>query len=1131
MRNGFFALLLLLSAATDAFGDDPAPTVPDTGDWYKISVESDGIYRITYTELRNLGIADPENVRIYGSGGAMLPETADKNFADGLKEIPVWMYTGADGVFNSGDYVLFYGQGPAVWQYDTESRNFAHSLHLWENRSYYFVTSKPGGKRIVTENAPQKPATQQVNAFDEHLFHEKESVSLVRSGRYWYGEHFYKTTGNNMLTQNFSFTIPDIDTGAPASLNISFVAKSSAVTYLEVSCNNTQIANQAFPGATGTEFSFNTPTFNPASGNISVKLTLNQNGSEYAEGWLNHIRLFARRKLNMSGSPMFFRDTRSVGNGSVSEFRITNGTANTQVWDVTNMHDIKRMSTSLSGNTLSFAAATDSLREFAAFDITSSLPKPNFPDKRIGNQNLHAINDADMVIVTHPDFMAAARQLADVHGEKDGLKVVAVTAEQVYNEFSSGMQDPAAIRNFMKLLYEKSPAGKFKYLLLMGDGSYDNKSNLMNSGQSSFNTNYIVTYQSVNSTNELSSYVSDDYFGVLGNGESVETGKLAIGIGRLPVQTAEQAQNMVDKIRRYIDAKAEGDWPNLIGLLADDEDNNLHTLQSENLAGFINTNHPQYTIDKLYFDAFPQTVTVDGHRYPEVEQRLNNLMNRGCLLINYIGHGNESALSEERVVNTTSISRRKNTLYPLFVAATCEFGRYDNYAKVTAGESMVLGPDGGAIALLTSTRLVYSNLNFQFNSGFFRELFSKPAAGDEHRLGDILKRAKNGLISGSNANNINRLCFTFLCDPALKPVIPSNSVQTVSINGIPISEPSDTLKAGAGVTVKARIADANGQTLTGFNGVAHFSLFDKPAEVTSLGNDNNPLPITFSTQNSILYKGKAGVKNGEFEISFVMPRDINYSYGFGKISYYAYSENDAAAGAFEEITVGGSATAPDDTAGPEIRLFMNDTLFRDGGITDQNPTLIAYLRDENGINTSDRGIGHGITAVLNNNTDAVYHLNPYYEAALDDSRKGTVVYRFSNLPVGHYELLFTARDINNNPSRASIRFRVTQSSVLQIVNLHNFPNPFSEATEIYFEYNMPETNMEVELQIFDMTGRELRSVKQSLYSRGYTSGRFLWDGRDATGNKMKSGIYPYRVTLRSPKGQVVRESSKIMLVY
>ncbi len=735
------------------------------------------------------------------------------------------------------------------------------------------------------------------------------------------------------------------------------------------------------------------------------------------------------------------------------------------------------------------------------------------------------MENVDMVIVTHSDFMDAAQELAAVHYSKDGMTVNVVTAEQVYNEFSSGMQDPAAIRNFMKYLYEKPSAAKLKYLLLLGDGSYDNKSNQMKEGRATANTNYIVTYQSVNSWHSTDSYVSDDYFGILGDTEAVETGKLAIGVGRIPVQTAVQAKEAVDKILRYIDTQVAGDWPNLMGLLADDEDVNEHMKQSETLANDVTTGHPQYTVEKLYFDAFPQKTTADGHRYPEVEQRLNNLLNKGCLLVNYIGHGNESGLSAERVVNTTSIGQWKNKLYPLFVAATCEFGRYDNDAKVTAGESVLLSPTGGGIAVLTSTRLVYSPLNFEFNRSFLRELLNRPADGDDHRLGDVLRRAKNTLDP-----SVNKLCFTFLGDPALKPVIPIDSVRTVSINGKLVSEPLDTLKANSNVTVKGHITGTEGQVLTGFNGIVHFSLFDKARESKTLNNDGDAVPMTFYTQTSTLYKGKTEVKNGEFEISFIMPRDINYQYGFGKISYYAYSDNgEAAAGAFEEITVGGSVPGVDDTEGPKIQLFMNDAQFRDGGITDQNPKLIAYLQDEHGINTSDEGIGHNITATLSNNPAAVYILNPYYEADLGNHNKGVVNYRFTNLPVGNYELLFTAWDLENNPSQAGIKFRVTKSTILQIDKLYNYPNPFIDNTRIYFEFNMPDTELEVELQVYDMSGRLLRSMKQSLFSTGYTSGNVEWDGLDANNNHMRPGIYPYRVILRTEKGQMVWQASKMVI--
>ncbi|MDR1171529.1 MAG: type IX secretion system sortase PorU, partial [Bacteroidales bacterium] len=1063
-------------SAFHMFGGDSL-SVMASGDWYKITVDRDGIYRITFSELVGLGITDPANVRIYGSGGAMLSEKANENSGNDLQEIPIWMYTGNDGVFNSGDYILFYGQGPALWQYNKEKQTFEHSIHLWDNQSCYFITSRAGGKRITTETPPSASPSQTVTSFDERQYYEAEQMNLIKSGRYWYGEDFRSAT----TTYQFPFTVPDVETGA-AWMNISFMAQTpSSAAHLAVKCNGRQVADQPLPVSSdyqvATATTFNTSTFNPASSNLSVELTVNRNGVGNSGGWLDYIRLFARRKLNMASSQLFFRDTQSVGAGGTSRFLVTGSSTNTQVWDITDRYNIRRMDASLSGSTLSFSAATDALREFVAFDITSGLLKPAFPEKntRIDNQNLHGMENVDMVIVTHPNFMDAAQELAALHYSRDGMTVNVVTAEQVYNEFSSGMQDPAAIRNFMKHLFEKPAAIKLKYLLLLGDGSYDNKSNQMKEGRATANTNFIVTYQSVNSWHSTNSFVSDDYFGVLGDDEAVETGKLAIGVGRIPVQTASQARDAVDKIRRYIDAQLSGDWPNLMGLLADDEDGNLHMTQSETLANYVATNHPQYTIEKLYFDAFPQTVTIDGHRYPEVEQGLNNLLNKGCLLVNYIGHGNESGLSAERVVNTTNIGQWKNKLYPLFVVATCEFGRYDNDTRVTAGESALLSSTGGGIAVLTSTRLVYSSLNFEFNQRFFHELLHRPAEGDDHRLGDVLRRAKNA--SGSS---VNKLCFTLLGDPALKPVIPTDSVRTVSINGKLAGEPLDTLKANSSVTVKGCITGTDGRVLTGFNGIVHFSLFDKAHESKTLNNDGDAVPIAFRTQTSTLYKGKTAVENGEFELSFIMPRDINYQYGFGKISYYACSDHgEAAAGAFEKITVGGSVPGVDDADGPKIRLFMNDTQFRDGGITDQNPKLIAYLQDEHGINTSDEGIGHNITAALSNNPAAVYILNSYYEADLGSHNKGMVNYRFTNLPVGNYELLFTAWDLENNPSQASIRFRVTRSSTLQIDKLYNYPNPFTDNTRIYFEFNMPDTELQVELQVYDMSGRLLRSMKQS----------------------------------------------------
>ena len=1114
--------------------DNNYSSVMSSGDWFKISVEHDGIYRITYSELVNLGIFDPENVRIYGLGGSMLPEMADENSSQDLREIPLWMHTN-DGVFKSGDYILFYGQAPTVWQYNAENKTFEHFVHLWDTKTYYFITSKAGGKRISTETPPTTNITNTVTCFDERQFHEMEMTNLLRSGRHWYGENFF---GDQNAVQRFNFTIPDIVYGESATINIAFMARAnSSAAQLQVRHNHEVIATHSLPenlkdhDATAT--SFNTLPFYPVSGNVPIELSFIRNGVQNAGGWLDFIRLFVRRKLNMSTSQIFFRDTRTVGTNQTSSFQITGSSSNIHVWDISDVHNVKRMQTSLSGSTLSFSAHTDNLREFVAFDATSGLLRPNFPQNngRTENQNLRGIENVDMIIVTHPNFLEASRDLAALHIQRDGLAVAVVTTQQIYNEFSSGMQDPAAIRNFSKFVYEKPSAVKLKYLLLMGAGSYDNRSVMISAAT---NPNFVVTYQSDDSLHGINSYVSDDYFGILDDNEHIETGKLSIGVGRIPVRTAQQARDVVEKTRRYMDAMITGDWQNVIGLLAEDGDSNNFTKHAEELAEYISDNHPQCRVEKLYLDAFPRIATVDGHRYPELETQLLSLFDNGSLLINYIGHGNTTGLTSGRVLNNTNILQLQNRLYPIFVAATCDFGRYDG-VSVSGSENMMLSANGGSIAVVSSSRLVYSMENLDFNLNFIQELLTRFEANDneQNRLGDILRRAKNATKTDSHNERMNKLCFALIGNPALKPLIPEMKIKTLTINDISacmILE-LDTLKANGFVTVKGAIIDKQNNIHSGFNGVLHFALFDKPHERKTFDHNNDGVIMNFTTQTSTLFKGKAAVTDGLFEVSFILPRNINHQYGFGKFTYFAISNDgkNAAAGSYREIIVGGSMQGTENEKGPQIYLFMNDTYFRSGGITDQNPRLLAFLQDEKGINTSDESIGHNITAVLNNDYSNAFVLNRYYEADLGYHNRGIVSYRFTNLPQGNYELTFTAWNLDNIPSQKNILFRVASSSTLKIDNLFNYPNPFTDNTRIYFEFNMPFAQMQIELQIYDITGRLLRSMKQSYTTEGYTSGDFEWDGRDSNGNRMYRGVYPYRVILSSDKGEMVLRSSRMTI--
>jgi hypothetical protein len=995
----------------------------------------------------------------------------------------------------------------------------------------YFITSKSGGKKIHTE-ASLSPASTIVHTFDERKVHQSELTNLQRSGRYWYGEHFGAGT-HTALSRRFPFTIPDLDRDGSISLNVAFMAQTpNPIVHLQVNVNNLQIASKSLPVnesyQTASRIVFDTDKFYSQSENLLIDLTLQQNEIGFAAGYLDYIRLFARRRLNASTSQLFFRDTQSVGYGQNSEFHISGGSHSKHVWDITDIHNVKRMETSLSGTTLSFCTNTDNLREFVVFDIANGLLTPTFSRNDVQNQNLHALTDIEMVIVTHPDFLSAANDLANLHRERDDMTVAVVTAEQIYNEFSSGMSDPAAIRNFMKYLYEKPSSRNLKYLLLFGSGTYDNRGIIIRNG------NFIITYQSENSWHSINSFTSDDYFGILGSGEPIISGKvdsinqpvitsnIDIGIGRIPVQTVKEARDIVDKTIRYMDASISGHWANNIGLIADDGDMNLHLQQSNSLAYHIEQNYGNYYIEKLYSDAFPRVATADGHRYPVVEQKLNDLLNDGSLLVNFVGHATPSGLSSNRLVTTSSIQSWRNRRYPIFVAATCDFGRFDN--EQTGSAEMLFSTSGGAIAVISSTRLALSGLNYDLNVQFMHELLGNVSA-DDHRLGDIIRRTKNGL-----RESVNKHSFTLLGNPALKPIIPTATVNTLSINEKQYGNAIDTLRANSTIILKGNILE-NGIFDNNFNGDVQITVYDKEVNRTTLGSSELSPQFAFKSWSSILYKGTAHVKNGEFEVEIVMPRNMEYRYGDGKITYFARSEEGkTAAGALSNIVVGGYVPKLSEIDKPIIQLFMNDTLFRNGGITDQNPTLIARLHSAIGINTSLSGIGRQITANFDDNPHNIFVLNRYYQTDIDNIHSGTVQYQFTNLPEGTYKLHFTAWDLDNNYARDSITFRVTSSERLQIANLYNYPNPTTESTRIYFEVNFPRSELDVQLHIFDSSGRLLCYKEQQIITEGFTSGFFEWDGKNMNGNLVGSGIYPYRISVRTKDGQTKQLSSKIVTI-
>ena len=886
------------------------------------------------------------------------------------------------------------------------------------------------------------------------------------------------------------------------------------------------ISVQNISGAYATEYAkiaSGISEFNSLNSNFDIEIDY-KSSDNGAIGWLDYIQINARSKLTMEANSLLFRDA-SLFSNEVATFVLSNVMPQTHVWDVTDHANIKELNTNISGDVLSFNDSINKLHEYIAFNSDAYLEP--IIHSFIDNQNLHNIgSDIEYVIVTHKDFLVSAQRLSELHALRSNLKSAVVTLDQVYNEFSSGRQDVSAIRDFMRMLY-KRPGSQLKYLLLFGDGSYDPKDRVIN------NTNYIPTYQSVNSTHPIYSYVTDDYFGLLDENEGLfgNSDEIDIGIGRFPVTDLDEAEKLVNKIERYNLKESFGSWRNNVVFVADDgdsNDGNTHMWQADSLANYIADNYREINIHKIYLDNYYQEATSAGPRSPTAQNLINNRIDQGALLVNYTGHGSPLGWTKERILEIDQInSWSNNNKLPLFMTATCKFSYFDDPAIISAGEQVLLHPDGGAIGLLSTTRLVYSPPNYNLNSKFIRTLFNKEN-GYYLRLGDIVKRTK--ILSGSSINNRN---FILLGDPALMLAYPSYDIKTTHID--------DTLRALQHVTISGQIEN-EGVLLSDFNGDLFATVYDKEVINNTLGQESCT-PMPYRDQNNILYKGSASIIQGKFSFSFIVPKDIEYNYAPGKISYYAVNDDEtnpidangsvgvSDSGSIEFIIGGSAENINYDYEGAQIDLFMNTRNFIQGGVTDRNPILIADIIDASGINTVGNGIGHDITAILDGNTAAVYVLNDFYEAEQDNYKKGVIRFPFYNLEPGDHTVLLKVWDVFNNSSEKEIHFTVVDATELLISDFIAFPNPFTTVTDIYFEHNQVNQNLDYRLEIYTVTGVLVKSIERSIYNNiSYRVGPISWDGRDKNGELVKPGIYFINIGVNSEDGQFSSKSQQIILL-
>ncbi len=1095
-----------------------------SGDWIRVKVEEEGIYHLTWEQLSDLGISNPANVRVFGNGGGVLPVMNNASRHDDLVENAVYFEKGGDGVFNQGDQIIFYGQGPDIWTYDESKKFFNRTIHDCASFSYYYLTDDQGaGKQMQVAALPPGQANSTVTQYDDIRHHELDDINLLGSGQEWYGEHFDIVTD-----QTFTLDGPKIMLTEEVKVRINAVARASSTTSFQVSASGASIGSLSISGTSlGSEtLPYANPddetfSFTPTADVKSITMRYNKNSAS-AQAWLNFITMNARSSLSLKSSSLIFRDHRSFGAGNISEFHITDA-QDAMVWDITHPTNARIMNTISEGSTLKFTTNTDSLKEFIVFTGRGNTPIIEGADVGpMSNQNLHGMQGRNYVIISHPDFISSARSLAAHRHDHDGLDTLVVTPEQIYNEFSSGKPDVSAMRDFLKMLYDRATTEEDmpKYVLLYGDGSYHNK------GTDANNTNFILTYQSVNSLSPVSSFVTDDFFGLLDDNEGGSTGLMDIGLGRFPVSTQAQARDAMNKTISYDQLDKMGDWRNTICFIGDDEDYNLHMRQADELADYVETNYPSFSIGKIYLDAYTQSTTPSGDRYPDVNEALIQRVNKGALIINYTGHGGENGLAHERILTINDIvSWQNKDKLPLFMTATCEFSRFDDYEHTSAGELVFLNPDGGGIALFSTTRLVYAGPNHALNERFYEHVFDLDAQNRHYRLGDVMRLTKNNTSAGINKRN-----FTLLGDPALVLAYPKNRIRVLTVNGTDITQAIDTLKALGKVNITGMMEDELGNPMPSFNGIIYPTVYDKESAIKSLSNDGYPV-MNFKLRDRILYKGKASVSNGHFSVQFIVPKDISYNYDYGKLSFYAADNMEDASGASEQVIIGGSADSiANDAEGPEIEIFMNDENFVFGGLTDADPQLLVYVSDSNGINTIGSGIGHDITAIIDQQTNQTIVLNDFYEADTDSYQSGKIKYPLKSLEAGQHTLKIKVWDVYNNSTEDFIEFVVNTESDLVLKHVLNYPNPFTTHTQFFFEHNQPDSDLDVLIQVFTVSGKLVKTIEQHVTSTGYRSAPIDWDGLDDFGSRIGRGVYVYRVKVRTSLGQTAEKFEKLVIL-
>jgi len=1090
------------------------------GEWYKISVRQEGIYKLEASFLSAKGIdistIDPRTIRIYNNGGRTLPRQLSVSRPDSLIENAILVVGEEDGRLDRSDYILFYARGVEGWEYNPGTGTYSHYINPYTFDNIYWLTwgDSRRGKRMTDAPSQSGAGLEPVTKFQERLFIEEELANPLASGIDWYGRQFQATP--DASEKSYSFDLPGAVPTDTARVRIRFVGVSYTDHRFEVSLNGEPLGARSWQGSTdlGDYLRLTPAEFSAAKAGV-VRDGPNSLRLKYAPSastglaHVDWIEITYNRRFEAQRGSLIFTGPLTPGHIKYSISNLSGSGA--AVFDITDFANVQRITgAEVEGDKVIFTNSSDGTLPRRYLALVPSAYKSVLSLERDTPSDLrNPAHRADFIVITHPDFYDEVLPLKSLRENgmplEERLETEVVLINDIYDEFSWGLVDPVAIRDFLRYAYTRW-AKRPTHVLLFGDGDYDYRNILYKTDK-----NWIPPFETTDQSmpgepatlGALDSRTMDEWFTRVSGSDNVPD----LAIGRIPVRSPDEARKVVEKIIAYETSPVTGEWRNVVTLVGDDEitdRTNWETMHIEQTEWVNSTSIPaSFERRKIYLTEYPsvQSASTGLPRKPEAQRDILEQVNRGTLIVNYIGHGNPQVWAHERVlVQSEDVQRIQSGMrLPFWVAATCDWALWDDPGRQSMPEDLMVLKKNGAIGVMSAARLVFSGENARLNQIFYTKLFAKP--GQTRRLGEALWFTK--LQSGSTINDEK---FHILGDPTLRLAVPRHQATITAM------EP-DSIRALSRVRVTGQI-QRDGQLWSGYQGKVLLRAFDSQKKITYTAASGSLL--RYDLPGNAIFRGVATVKNGRFEVSFIVPKDITYGGNLGRVS--AYFWDDAPPGLLadgvgyrDSLRVGGTTTDLVDTEGPKIKIgFKGQEDFPDGGFVEANPTLVVQIADSgSGINITGE-IGHGITLVLDGNTANKVDLTRYFNYDQDSYLRGTLEFPLGDLSEGLHRAQIKAWDNSNNSSMGSVEFTVVSREKMVVRDVLNYPNPFRDETTFTFWINH---DAEVSIKIYTLAGRLVRSIDHVPASLGFNL--IPWDGRDQDGSPLANGVYLYKVVAKS----------------